>query len=148
MHERPCVFHLCLCIFLSLIISTDTRKIKSCSSLLCDSWSFIQQQRRRQQQYNTIAVFCFESLRAALYTSCISKLSLDSCSPHPTLSSASNSTSCLIGLEKWFVALSIILIKQEYQYLSPSLCSLSFFLFLPLPSLRLFLKILTVGCIM
>lgn len=128
MHERPCVFHLCLCIFLFLIISTDTRKIKSCSSLLCDSWSFI-------QQYNTIAVFCFPSQHAALYTSCISKLSFDSCSPHPTLSSASNSASCLIGLEKWFVALSIILIKQEYQYLSPSLCSLSFFLFLPLSPL-------------
>ncbi len=63
--------------FLFLIISTGTRQINPCSSLLCDSWSFIQ----RQQHSTQSLCFVFHP-RMLIYTSCIPKRSLSISQAH------------------------------------------------------------------
>lgn len=77
-----CVRPFVLLHFLFLIISTGTEQINPCSSLLCNSWSFIQ-----QQQQHRVTVFCFPSLHVDLYVVHTKTLCLDSSHSHPTLRS-------------------------------------------------------------
>lgn len=104
-----------------LIISTGNRQINPCSSLLINSWSFI-------QQNSAESLFRFPSLHIDVYILHTKKLSLNFSDSH---SSSDAQVFHKLNMPHWTrkIASSILLIKREYQYFS-----------LPLPPLFLFLS--------